>query len=132
MILSVDGLDDLAGFMEYINGNLAREAARLVDWKEKFWSRRYQCILISDEERIQISRFRYMLSHGPKEDLLLSPREWPGLHCVDALTEGKPLEGVWYDRSLEYEANRRGKEVDPEAFITRYELNLAPCPAGST
>ena len=36
--------------------------------------------------------------------------------------EGKPLEGIWYDRTLQYEATRRGKEVDPEAFIERYEL----------
>ncbi len=43
-------------------------------------------------------------------------------------TEGKPLEGFWRSRSLEYEAERRGKEVDPEAFIERYTLELDPLP----
>ena len=59
---------------------------------------------------------------------MLRCRQWPGLQCIDALTEGKPLEGIWYDRSLQYEATRRGKEVDPEAFIERYQLQLEPLP----
>ena len=53
---------------------------------------------------------------------LRAAREWPGLQCIDALTEGKPLEGIWRDRSLEYEAHRRGKEVDPETFVEHYTL----------
>ena len=65
---------------------------------------------------------------GPKENLVLRCRDWPGLQCVDALVEGKPLEGYWRDRSLEYEARRRGKEVDPETFIKRYTLKLDPLP----
>ncbi len=49
---------------------------------------------------------------GVKENLVLHCRDWPGVQCIDALTEGKPLEGIWHDRTLEYEASRRGKEVD--------------------
>ncbi len=59
---------------------------------------------------------------------MLRCRQWPGLQCIDALTEGAPLEGLWYDRSLKYEADRRGKEVDPETFITCYTLKLDPLP----
>ncbi len=44
------------------------------------------------------------------------------------LTEGKQLKGIWYDRSLKYEADRRDKELDPETFITRYTLELDPLP----
>ena len=56
------------------------------------------------------------------------PRHWPGLHCIDALIEGKPLDGVWYDRSTQYEADRQGKDVDPRTFSTEYELKLEPVP----
>ncbi len=40
------------------------------------------------------------------------------------------MEGVvlGYDRSLKYEADRRGKELDPETVITRYTLKLDPLP----
>jgi hypothetical protein len=36
----VDTAKQLADFMGYFNSNLAREAGRLEDWREKFWSRR--------------------------------------------------------------------------------------------
>ncbi len=128
MLLGASDVDQLAGFMGFVNSNLAREAGRIVAWKEKFWGRRYRAIEISDEEEALIGRLRYVISHGPKENLVLRCRQWPGLQCIDALTEGKPLEGLWRDRSLEYEAERRGKEVDPEAFIKRYTLGLDPLP----
>ena len=59
---------------------------------------------------------------------MLRCRDWPGLQCVDALTTGQPLEGFWRDRTREYEARRRGKEIDPEDFIQRYTLALDPLP----
>ncbi len=99
-----------------------------MEWHEKLWGRRYRPIIISDEEAAQVARLRYILEQGVKENLVASPRRWPGLHCANALIEGKPLEGIWYDRTLQYEANRRGKEVDPEAFIERYQLQLEPIP----
>ncbi len=128
LLLGTDDVDLLAGFMGFVNSNLAREANRMIGWKEKFWGRRYRAIEISDEEAALVGRFRYVASHGPKENLVLRCRQWPGLQCIDALTEGKQLEGIWIDRSLKYEADRRGKEVDPETFITRYTLELDPLP----
>jgi hypothetical protein len=115
--------------MEYLNGNLAREAGHMVGWREKFWGRRYRSIEVSDEEAAQVGRLRYILSHGPKENLVLRCRDWPGLQCIDALTEGKALEGIWRNHSLEYEAKRRNKEViDPETFIEHCTLKLNPLP----
>ena len=128
MLVGVSDVDRLAGFVGYVNSNLAREAGRIVDWRERFWGRRYRAIEISDEEQAQVSRLRYILSHGPKENLVLRCRDWPGLQCVDALAKGQPLKGFWRDRSLEYEANRRGKAVDLDTFIEPYILELDPLP----
>ncbi len=127
-LLGVSDVDKLAGFVGYVKSNMAREAGRIVDWKEKFWGRRYRAIEISSEEAALVDRLRYVASHGVKENLVLRCRDWPGLQCIDALTQGKPLEGIWQDRTLEYEANRRGKDIDPEAFIERYTLELDPLP----
>jgi len=127
-LLGAANVKDLSGFMEYVNGNLAREAHRLVDWPEKFWGRRFRAIEVSSEEEAMVSRLRYVISHGPKESLVLRCREWPGLQCIEALTQGKPLEGIWRDRSLEYEANRRDQEVDSETFTKRHTLRLDPLP----
>jgi len=128
LLATIDDAEQLTLFMEYANGNIAREAGRIVDWRQKFWGRRYAALPVSDEEAAQVARLRYVLSHGAKENLVTSPRLWPGLHCVDALIDGKPLEGIWYDRSAEYEADRRGKDVDPRAFLAEYSLELEPLP----
>jgi len=106
----------------------AREIGRLTGWREKIFGRRYQAIQISDEPEAQIARLRYVLSHGCKENLVERLRERPGVHCVEALTEGKVLEGWWFDRTQEYLARRRGESFGTYQYATRETLELAPLP----
>jgi len=128
LVLEVEDAAEMAAFMGYLNSNLARELGRLADWKEKFWGRRYQHIVVSDEEGAQIARLKYALSHGAKEGLVGSPREWPGAHAVNALLTGNPMEGVWHDRTQEYRYRLRGKEPEPGQFATVETLTLDPLP----
>jgi hypothetical protein len=128
LLVSVSCAQQLAAFMAYLNSNLAREAGRLVRWREKFWGRRYQAILVSGEEEAQIGRLAYLLAHGAKEGLVASPLDWPGVHCARALAEGTAVRGRWRDRTREFEARRKRLPIDPEAFIESEELALAPLP----
>ena len=128
LLLSVDDAPRLARFMNFLNSNLAREAGRLHGWREKFWGRRYQAIVISQEEAAQIDRLRYLLSHGCKEGLVARPREWPGAHCVEALLEGLPLRGLWFDRTQEYAARARREEFDRFAYASPETVRLEPVP----
>jgi hypothetical protein len=114
--------------MNYFLSKVAREIGRLTGWREKIFGRRYQAIQISDEPEAQIARLRYVLSHGCKENLVERLREWPGVHCVEALTEGKVLEGWWFDRTQEYLARRRGESFGTYQYATRETLELAPLP----
>jgi REP element-mobilizing transposase RayT len=128
LLVTVASAQRLASFMNYLNSNLAREAGRIHRWREKFWGRRYQAILVSQEDDAQISRLRYILAHGVKEGLVGSPLDWPGAHCARALLEGTPLAGRWIDRTLEYAALRKRRPADPAAFATLEELRLVPLP----
>ena len=110
------------------SSKLAREVGRLTGWKQKIFSRRYQAIVVSGEEEAQIARLRYGLAHGAKEDLVERPREWPGVHAVRALLEGEILEGLWFDRTQEYLARRRGETFDRLQYATREVLELDPLP----
>ena len=80
-----------------------------------------------------------MLSNTVKEDLVASASDWEGLHCAEALIDGKPLSGIWYARSEESEAKRQAErraarrgtaveEIARGAFMVPYELKLAPLP----
>jgi len=131
LLLQVEDAQQLARFMSYVNSKLAREAGRLAGWREKFWSRRYQAIVISHEDAAQTERLKYILSHGVKEKLVARPQEWPGVHALRALLEGGPLEGLWFDRTQEYAARRRGKEFDRLQYATPESLCLSPLPCWS-
>ena len=128
LILEVDDARQLAIFMNYFLSKVAREIGRLTGWREKIFGRRYQAIQISDEPEAQIARLRYVLSHGCKENLVERLQEWPGVHCVEALTTGKALEGWWFDRTQEYLARRRGETFGTYQYATRESFELAPLP----
>jgi hypothetical protein len=114
--------------MRYFNSNLARELARLVDWHDHVWSRRYQAIVVSDEPEAQESRLRYVLSQGVKEGLVEHPADWPGTHSVKTLLDDGPIEGYWFDRSKEYFARRRKEDFSRLQYATRESLTLLPIP----
>jgi hypothetical protein len=114
--------------MNYFNSNLAREAGRISGWKEKFWGRRYQAIVISEEEAAQADRLRYLLSHGCKEGLVARPQQWPGAHCVKALVTGQRLQGLWFDRTLEYAARTQRQRFDRLEYATQETIQLEPLP----
>ena len=128
LLLDVDDARQLSRFMGYVGGNVAKEIGRRLGWKEKIWARRFQAIVVSDEEEAQVARLAYLLSHGIKEGLVSHPSEWPGLHSVDALLNGTEIVGHWYDRSKEYAARRRGKEVNSSDFATEERIELSPLP----
>ncbi len=139
LIVTPDDAEQLANFMEHVNGNLAREAGRIIGWRGRFWRERYHAIPISPEPEALENRMRYVLSHAVKEFLVARVSEWGGLHCAEALIDGKPLSGIWHHRALEYEAKRQAErradrrgtaveKIDRSAFMTPYELKLAPLP----
>jgi hypothetical protein len=128
LILWVNDARQLARFMHLVNSKLAKEIGRLTGWKEKVWSRRYQAIVISEEEAAQSGRLKYVLAHGVKENLVGRVLEWPGVHCAAALLDGEPLEGYWFDRTREYGARLRGEAFDRLRYAMRETVVLSPLP----
>ena len=128
LLLTAASTEEMSNFMRLVNGALSVEVGKLYDWSGPMWARRYSSIPVSDESEAQIARLRYLLSNSAKEGLVLSPSDWPGVHCVDALTNGEPLEGVWIDRTAFHEARKRGRDVSLEEFEEVLRLHLEPLP----
>ncbi len=128
LLLSVSSARRLSEFMNYLNSNLAREVGRAIDWREKFWGRRYQEILVSDEEAAQVARLLYILRHGCKENLVRRPTDWPGATSVSALLTNQVVQGRWFDRTMEYEARRKRICLQPSDSTSMEVLRLAPLP----
>ncbi len=132
LLLVPETTKQLTNFMRYVNSNVARKMGRLHGWKEKFWSKRYSAIVVSDEEEAQVDRLKYLLSQGVKEGLVERPEEWPGLHLAHALERGYDTVtgGIWHDLSAQYRAEKRAQRVRTADFIERdlsVELSPLPC-----
>jgi hypothetical protein len=69
------------------------------------------------------------LSNGTKEFLVDRPEDWPGVHSVAALRDGRPLVGHWIDRSKECAARQlRGAKPDPGTYTREERVILSPIP----
>jgi REP element-mobilizing transposase RayT len=128
LALSPESPQQLAAFMGYVAGNLAREVGKLHDWRDKVWARRYRAIVVSHEEDAQVERLAYILGQGVKEGLVERPQHWPGVHCAAALLAGKHLEGTWIDRTALYEARHRGQQTTAAAFAESERVVFTPLP----
>lgn len=127
-LLSPASGDQLVRFMRYLQGNLAREVKILQKWTGRsIWAGRYRSIAVSDEDEAQISRLRYILAHGVKENLVERVRDWPGVHCARALLGEERPEGVWIDRTKLGQLRRRGKCLDAATEIETVVLSPLPC-----
>ena len=119
----------LAEFMCFLKTNLAKEiGTRLHGWKGHFFAGRFHTTTVSNEEIDQVGVLRYLLAHGPKEFLVDTVREWPGVHSAEALVTGEPMIGRWYDRTSEYEAQVRQGHADPEDHASDEVVALSPLP----
>ncbi len=119
--------DELAGFLCYLNGNVARKLGGHHQWRGPFWGRRARAIPVIDDDS-QIARLRYILLNGVKEALVRSPRDWPGASAVPGLLGDMKLSGRWVD----HDSFRRARQSDPEArqadFTSFPEVHLSPLP----
>ena len=125
-LLSVDDAEQLARFMDYVNSKIAREVADLVDWPDKVWARRYQSIPISNEEKAQVARLRYGLSHGVKR--AWSPRQrMARRQLVRAILEDRRSRASG-SRTTGIRSSQRGETFDRLKYATVEVLELTPLP----
>lgn len=127
LLLSPANAAELAQFVGYIKRNISEELGRRHKWRGPLWERRYDAIVVADDDS-QVGRLHYILEQGCKEGLVASPREWPGVHCVEALCDGAPMRGTWLDRSALYLARRRKDGVERSQFEQVYPVHLSPLP----
>ncbi len=128
LLASPASTKQMADFMRLVNGNLSKEAGLLHDWPGTMFPRRYASIPVSDEPQAQIARLRYILEHGPKENLVLAPTDWPGVHSSRAMIEGRTMKGIWIKRKEMWGARQRGEDVTEADFTEDVELTLEPIP----
>ena len=118
----------LSSFVREFTRKLSIESGILYDWPGSTFPCRFHSVEVSEEPAAQIARLVYHLKHGCKEGLVASPLDWPGVNFVEALLTGKPLKGIWIDRSGYRRALQQGRAVTLEDFTEHLELPIEPLP----
>ena len=98
-------------FKAFLFGNVSKEVGELYDWPGPFWHRRCRDIAVLDDEAVY-RRAMYLAAQAAK-DGLTTIGSWPGIQWVKAVTEGRPLRGVWYDRTALYQQRVAWARADP-------------------
>ena len=80
LLLAAESASDLAAFMQYFKGNLARKLGRYHNWSGTFWESRYSARPVLDEGAA-MERMKYIFRNSIKENLVSRVRYYPGLHC---------------------------------------------------
>ena len=128
-LLRVASQDQLSDFMCFVGGNLSKEVGKLINWSGALWSDRFHMIPVSHEDGAEIARLKYVLGNSVKEGLVSRPQDWPGVNSAQALIGGKPLEGVWIDRTKQDAARRRkNADASDEKFSEAETLHFSPLP----
>ena len=127
LLLSAKSTPNLADFMCFFKGNLARELARAHDWYGTLWQKRYSSEEILDESGL-IDIFKYITQNSVKEGLVDHPKYWTGLHGYHQLVMGKKVSGPWVNRTAYYHSlqRREGKLIG--AFTSEHQIKLTPPP----
>ena len=130
LILSAKSQRDLSAFMSHFNGCLGKELGVIHDLHGKLWHKRYRSSPVLDEGALE-DRYRYLLAHSVKEDLVKHPGVWPGLHAYKQVCMGEVVEGIWVDRTSLYHARQRVKPGEPKPQESDFTRVLTLTLAGS-
>jgi hypothetical protein len=117
-------------FIGFVKTNISKEIRDLHKLPYSvFTKKRASVIMVGPHIEDEEYRLSYVLSQGTKENLVASPRDWPGVTGVKAMEGETELFGWWFDRSAEARARARGETFDRYRYATRYPVPFSPLPS---
>jgi len=126
ILLVVEDALQQANFMRDFQFALSREVNGLTGWRGPVFERRFEATPVTNEEKAQAVRLKYVLANGVKEDLVERVLDWPGVNTAAALLQGASLKGHWIDRTQQHAARNRREDASDERFAVEETVILSP------
>jgi REP element-mobilizing transposase RayT len=117
-------LGNLADFMAYLNGQIAREINRFLGRRHQLWARRYALGQVLDEPA-EIERLVYILTNPQKARIADTIEQWLGLSSAPFLLEGKHQQFLCFDRTRWY-WDGRPDDIAPYLSTVELEHDVLP------
>jgi REP element-mobilizing transposase RayT len=123
-----DPRGELAAFMGYFQGHLARAVNRAIGRKGgTFWASEYDDKII-DGEKAFIGILAYVLCNPVKSGLVDTPGQWKGVSSLLNNLDGTPFSERGLKVSEYNEARRHGRKANRRDFEKEYSFELSPLP----
>jgi len=132
-ILLRDPCGELAEFMGYFTGNLAKAVNRVIGRKGTFWAREYDDVIVDGENEFW-NRYVYTVCNPVKSGLVKSPDRWGGVSSYSHCLNDTSIVGIGFNQTTLGNAARFGRKVDrkehEETWV--FELAIPPMLEGKT
>ena len=125
---------DFSCFVGFIKREISKRIGIHHDLSGTFWGGRFDDTALPTENST-VDCLIYLLSQGPKEDLVERPQDWPGMQGVNHLMFGQKMQGIWFNGTAYAIAkNKASKLKNPppvkrKDFYENIELEFDPLPA---
>ena len=129
-LLLNDTKGQLAEFMGYFQGNLARSVNAHLGRKGKFWAREYDDVIVEGEQEFW-NRYCYVNGNAVKSGLVALPEHWRGVSSYPYIMENRTIKVTGINKAKFNDAKRHNPHVDPRDFEETYEFRLTRPPAWS-
>ena len=126
-VLGADKPQNISAFMQWVLSLIAKKVGKHIDWREKFWGRRFSAEPILDDEAAK-GRLTYILAHAQKEGLTARPELWPGLTCIPEVVHGVRRLFHWCDETEMGRSKRRGDNRSEGQFKERLGIDYERLP----
>jgi len=126
-MLLQDPEGELADFMGYFEGNLAKAVNKIHQRKGKFWSREYDDVIVDGEEEFW-DRYSYIAANPVAAGLVAKPNMWGGVCSVPFVNDNRPVVGKGLDVTGYNEARRHGRKADKKKFEETFTFSLSTPP----
>ncbi len=123
-----DAHGELATFMEYFSGNVARAINRAMGRRQgAFWSREYDDQIVDGEEAF-MNTLAYVMANPVKSGLVDLPSQWKGVSSLECMLNDTAFSETGLNLSEYNEATRHGRKVNRSDFENTYSFSLSVPP----
>lgn len=121
--------EKLERFMGFVHAGIARLINR--DQREPglVWGGKPHVLPVAVDEKTLLRRMTYIMGQGVRAELVRHPAQFPGPSSVDWLIAGRPILGVYADRTAQYRAQSlKNPPQEPTASDQERELVISKLP----
>lgn len=125
-----DAEGDIAQFMSYFTGNLARSVNRKIGRSGRFWISEYNDKIIEGDEAF-LTHFSYLIANPVKSGLVGKSEEWRGVSSYTYSLSGEKVEEKGLNITKYNSIKRYKNSVKKDDFMETFSFELAKLPLWS-